>query len=202
MNYDLLINLIIIINIVLTFSANLPLAGQTFRKKLQPVLTKPKSYLQNVPKYISSLIFLLIIAGLFGLGKIEIKDELIQVIRTIFAGLYVLFSWLQILAAKNLGEFYTQDIVIYKDHKLIDKGFYKIIRHPVYLTQILQDLFAGLALANYLIIPLTLFIEFPLYVLRTNFEEKILTKNLAEYKEYANRTGKWFPKVRILKTQI
>lgn len=194
MNYDILINLIIILNILLTLSANLPLAGQTFKRKLQPVITKPKSYLQNFPKYVSSLIFILIIAGLFGLGKIEIQDGALNILRILFAVLYVISTWVQILSAKNLGEFYTQDIVIFKDHSVVNKGMYKFIRHPVYLTQILQDLFAGLALANYLIVSLTLIVELPLYILRSNLEEKTMKNNLKDYEDYLKNTGKWFPK--------
>jgi len=196
MNYDILINLIIVINIVLTFSANIPLASFSFKKKLQPVLTKANSYLQNAPKFISAIIFLMIIAGLFGIGKIEFKNQSLSVIRILAALLYSFFSWIQIYSAKQLGEFYSPDIVVYKNHKVVDKGLYKIIRHPFYVSQIMQDLFAGIALANWIILLLTVAIEIPLYIGRTNLEEKLLVKNLQEYEDYQKRVGKWLPKFR------
>jgi protein-S-isoprenylcysteine O-methyltransferase Ste14 len=195
MNYDYLVNLIIVINIVLTFSANVPLAGRAFKKKLQPTLTKADSYLQNVPKLISTLIFLMIIAGLFGIGKLEIEFKYLNVVRVISSILFVIFSWLQIYAIRQLEEFYSPDIVIFKNHKLIDKGLFKLSRHPIYLSQILQDFFAGLALVNLPIILLTILIELPLYVARTNLEEKYLEKYVTEYSEYKAKVGKWLPKI-------
>lgn len=195
MNIEYLINLIIVINIVLTISANIPLAGQTFKKKLQPVQTKANSYLQGLPKTISTIIFILIILGLFGIGKVQIDLEFIKILRVLSAILFVIFSWVQIYSIKQLGEFYSPDIVIYKTHQIIDKGFFKLIRHPIYLSQVLQDLFAGIALMNLPIVILSLFVEIPLYIGRANLEEKFLEKNLNEYSEYKKRTGKWLPKI-------
>lgn len=195
MNIEYLINLIIVINIVLTISANIPLAGQTFKKKLQPVQTKANSYLQGLPKTISTIIFILIILGLFGIGKVQIDLEFIKILRVLSAILFVIFSWVQIYSIKQLGEFYSPDIVIYKTHQIIDKGFFKLIRHPIYLSQVFQDLFAGIALMNLPIVILSLFVEIPLYIGRANLEEKFLEKNLNEYSEYKKRTGKWLPKI-------
>lgn len=196
MNYDILINLIIVINIVLTFSANIPLASFSFKKKLQPVLTRANSYLQNAPKFISAVIFLMIIAGLFGIGRIEIKNQSLNIIRILSALLYSFFSWVQIYSAKQLGEFYSPDIVVYKNHQVVDKGLYRIVRHPFYTSQIMQDLFAGIALSNWIILLLTILFEIPLYIARTNLEEKLLIKNLLDYENYQKRVGKWLPKLR------
>lgn len=195
MNYDYLINLIIIINIVLTFSANIPLAGKAFKKKLQPVLTKANSYLQSVPKTISTIILFMIILGLFEIGKVSIENEIMNIIRIISAALYVLFSWIQIYSIRHLDEFYSPDIVIYKGHQLIEKGFYRITRHPIYLSQILQDLFAGIALLSIPVLIVTLFVEIPLYIKRANLEEKFLEGNVKDYSEYKRRVGKWIPKI-------
>ncbi|MCX8056588.1 MAG: isoprenylcysteine carboxylmethyltransferase family protein [Ignavibacteria bacterium] len=200
MNFDYLINLIIVINILLTFSANLPLASQAFKKKLQPVLTKANSFLQSLPKTISTLIFVMIIIGLFGVGKVEVKGDLINWLRVFSALLFVVFSWIQIYSVKQLAEYYSPDIVIYKNHQLIDKGFFKVIRHPIYLSQILQDFFAGIALLNIPILVMTLFLEFPLYLKRANLEEEFLIKNVNNYSEYKRRVGKWLPKLINLKS--
>lgn len=195
MNYDYLINLIIIINIVLTFSANIPLAGKAFKKKLQPVLTKENSYLQSVPKTISTIILLMIILGLFEIGKVSIENEIMNIIRIISAALYVLFSWIQIYSIRYLDEFYSPDIVIYKGHQLIEKGFFRVVRHPIYISQILQDLFAGIALLSIPVLIVTIFVETPLYIKRANLEEKFLEGNVKDYSEYKRRVGKWFPKI-------
>lgn len=200
MNIDVLINLIIVINIILTFSANIPLAGKAFKKKLQPIRTKAKSYLQALPRTISIVTFLLIILGLFGLGKIDSRNEMINIARLISAIFFVIFSWIQIYSIKQLDEFYSPDIVIYNHHALIDKGIYRFVRHPIYSSQIFQDLFAGIALLNFPLIVLTLIVELPLYIMRTNLEEKYLEDNIEGYTEYKKRTGCWLPDLlKILK---
>ncbi len=132
---------------------------------------------------------------MFGIGKVKIDANSVNIIRVISALLFVVFSWMQIYSTKQLGEFYSPDIIIYKKHQIVDKGIYKIIRHPIYLSQILQDLFAGIALLNVPIILLTIFIEMPLYIGRASLEEKFLEKNLTEYSDYQKRTGKWLPKI-------
>ena len=195
MNYDYLINLIFVINIVLTISANLPLAGQTFKHKLAPVSYKPKTFLQNTPKYVSAIIFIMIILGLFGIGKIKLNNSSINLIRLISTIFYVVFTWIQIYAAKQLKQFYTQDIIVFKDQEIFQNGWYGLVRHPIYLSQIFQDLFAGIALLNYLILIITLFIEIPLYIMRANLEEEILSKNFPYYNDYKKLVGKWFPKI-------
>ncbi|MGB9665135.1 MAG: methyltransferase family protein [Ignavibacteria bacterium] len=197
MNYDILINLIIVINIVLTFSANIPLASFSFKKKLQPLLTKANSFLQGIPKLVSAVIFLLIIAGLFGIGRIEVNNQTLNIIRIIAALIYSFSSWIQIYSAKQLGEFYSPDLVIYKNHKVVDKGLYRLIRHPFYFSQIMQDLFAGIALANWIILLITIAFEIPLYIARANLEEKLMMKNLKDYEVYREKVGKWFPKLKL-----
>lgn len=83
---------------------------------------------------------------------------------------------------KSLGEFYAQDILIFKNHNLITNGFYKYIRHPQYLSQILSDLGVGIAIMGYLIIPMVFLIELPLFILRAilkiNYLRNILKKSL------------------------
>lgn len=195
MNFDILINLIIIINIVLTFSANIPLASFSFKKKLQPVLTRATSYIQSTPKLVSSVIFLFIIAGLFGVGKVSVDNNL-TFVRLFAAVFYSVFSWIQIYSAKQLGQYYSPDVVIYKDHKVVNKGLYRIIRHPFYFSQIMQDLLVGIALANWIILLLTIVFEIPLYIARANLEEKLLNKNVTGYQEYQKQVGKWLPKFK------
>ena len=73
---------------------------------------------------------------------------------------------MQVKAFKSLGEFYSQEILIFKNHKLYKDGFYKIIRHPQYLFQILSDIGVGIALMGYVIIPIVILIEIPLFLLR------------------------------------
>ena len=84
-------------------------------------------------------------------------------------------------------------IVIYKNHKLIEKGLYRYIRHPYYLFQILMDIGAAFATLSYILLPLSL-LELPLLLIRGRIEDKLLAKHFPkEFEKYRKRTGFFLP---------
>ncbi|MDH7604293.1 MAG: isoprenylcysteine carboxylmethyltransferase family protein [Melioribacter sp.] len=189
------INLLIIVNLIASISANWSGAKKGLKTSVTKVIERPHTYLQKLPPNISALILILIILGIFGIGNLSIKnDEKFQMIRIAGLIVFIIFSWLQVSAFKSLGNYYTQDIVILKEHKLIKSGLYKLIRHPQYLCQILSDLGAGIALFNYLIVPIVVLVELPLFVLRARYEEKLLEKYFKdEFINYKKQSGFFIP---------
>ncbi len=189
------INLLIIINLIATISANWSGAKKGLRTSVTKVIERPHTYLQKLPPNISALILILIILGIFDLGNLSIKnDEKYQMFRIAGLIVFITFSWLQVSAFKSLGNYYTQDIVILKEHKLINSGLYKFIRHPQYLCQILSDIGAGIALFNYLIVPIVVLVELPLFVLRARYEDKLLEKYFKEeFINYKKQSGFFIP---------
>ncbi len=179
------ISILVLINLIVSSSANWSGARKGLKTSITKVVERPVTYLQKIPPNISALILVLIILSFFGVGTLNNShDEKLLYPRTIGLLLYIIFSWLQIKSYKTLGNYYTQDVAILKNHKLITNGPYKFIRHPQYLSQVLSDLGAGLAFASYLIIPIVLMVELPLFVLRAILEDKLLEKHLGE--EYTN----------------
>lgn len=179
------ISILVLINLIVSSSANWSGARRGLKTSITKVVERPVTYLQKIPPNISALILVLIILSFFGVGTLNNShDEKLLYPRTIGLLLYIIFSWLQIKSYKTLGNYYTQDLAILKNHKLITNGPYKFIRHPQYLSQVLSDLGAGLAFASYLIIPIVLMAELPLFVLRAILEDKLLEKHLGE--EYTN----------------
>ncbi len=194
MNINYFVNLVIVLNIVLTLSANVKSASIGFKFKFGSFKEKPKIWLQFWPKLISTLIFLFVLAGLFGIGKLKIISEDFGFARIIAVFIYVISSWLQIWSYRECRDLNTPDIIIFKNHRVIDSGIYKVVRHPIYLTQILQDLMVGIALMNWLVLSFTIVLEFPMLILRANYEEKLLLKHFPDdYLYYQKRVYKWFP---------
>ncbi|MGE5796121.1 MAG: methyltransferase family protein, partial [Ignavibacteria bacterium] len=96
-------------------------------------------------------------------------------------------------AYKSLGDFYSQEILLFKNHKLIADGPFRIIRHPQYLSQILLDLGGGLAVLSYIVLPLAL-IQTPFIIMRASLEEKLLGKYFKdEFMVYKKKTGFMIP---------
>lgn len=189
------INILIAVNLFVSLSANWSAAKKGLKSTFTSVKERPASYLQKFPPNVSALTLVLIILGIFNIGTMP-EETTSSFINIKYGGLiiFILFSWLQVYAFKSLGKSYAPDILIFKEHKLCTGGMYKIIRHPQYVSQILSDLGAGLAMMSYLVIPVVLLVEIPLFILRAKFEEKLLLKHFpAEYKEYRKKTGAFLP---------
>jgi protein-S-isoprenylcysteine O-methyltransferase Ste14 len=189
------INILIAINLFLTISANFSGAKKGLKTSITKVTERPRTMLQQVPPNVSAIILLLTILAVFGIGTLSIKlGAEFQTIRIIGLGFFIVFSWIQVWSYKILGKNYSQDIVIMKEHELCTRGLYKFIRHPQYLSQLLSDIGAGVALLSYIVVPATLLIELPLFVARAVVEDRMLKKHFGEkFAEYKKRSGFMIP---------
>ena len=185
------INILVGINLFVTMTSQISAAKKGIKTSLSRVARRPKTYLQKVPPNVSAVITLLIVMGIFDMGILQPEDYQRFLIWRI-AGLivFVIFSWLQIKVFKSLGNNYSQEVVILKDHELHTSGPYKHIRHPQYLCQILSDLGAGIALMSYLVVPVVIFAELPLFIMRAAYEDKMLGEHFGdEFLEYKKKSG-------------
>ncbi len=189
------VNLLVLLNLFVSTSANWSGARKGLKTSITKVIEKPNTYLQKLPPNISALVLLLTIIGIFNIGTLpEDYFENTSSIRILGLLLYIIFSWMQVWAYRSLGKSYAQDIVILKEHELHTGGLYRYIRHPQYLSQLLNDLGAGLALLSYTIVPIVLIVEIPLFILRAYEEEKILKKHFKEeFNNYKQRSGFMLP---------
>ena len=186
------LNIIVGFNIIATFGANLSGAKLGLKSSLIAVKEKPKTYLQKLPMILSAMTLLAMILAVFQVGTIDYKSEF-ENIRVYGLAVYIIFAWFQIWAYKTLGNNYSQQIIIFKDHKLVTNGPFKFIRHPQYVSQILLDIGGGIATLSYIVIALTL-IEIPFIIMRASIEEQLLNKNFKEnFPDYKKRSGFMVP---------
>jgi protein-S-isoprenylcysteine O-methyltransferase Ste14 len=133
-----------------------------------------------------------LIVSLFQVGTLEYKSEN-QIIRIIGLVFYLIFSWVQVWSTKVLGDNYSQDIAIKKEHKLITKCPFKFIRHPQYLSQILMDLGGAAATLSFILFPLAI-IQIPFLIMRASLEDKLLEKHFGDdFRSFKKKTGQIFP---------
>jgi protein-S-isoprenylcysteine O-methyltransferase Ste14 len=185
------INIIIGLNILATFGANIGAAKKGVKDKLGVAKDKPKTYLQTLPLYLSTITLAVLIVSLFQVGTLEYKLEN-QTLRIIGLIVYLTFSWIQIWATKVLGDNYSQDILIKKAHNLITSGPFKFIRHPQYLSQFLLDAGGAVATLSFVLAPLAL-LQIPLLILRASLEDKLLEKHFGEnFRNYKKKSGMFF----------
>lgn len=189
------LNLLIGINLFVSMSANMSAAKKALKSTFTKVKERPKSYLQKVPPNVSAIILVFTILGIFRLGVLS-ENLVADFVYLRYVGLiiFIVFSWVQVVSYKSLGNSYSHEIVVFREHQLIKKGMYKSIRHPQYVSQILSDIGAGLALMSYCVIPLVLLVEIPLFIMRANFEERLLQNHFGDdYKDYKKKSGFFLP---------
>ena len=97
----------------------------------------------------------------------------------------------------NLGRNWANQIRIYQGHTLVQTGMYGIVRHPLYASIILMFYGACLAYRNLagIIAVSAVFVPFMAY--RARQEEKLLIQKFPRYEQYRQRTGMFFPKIKI-----
>jgi len=186
------INIIIGLNIIATFGANVGAAKKGIKDKVGVFKDKPKTYLQTLPLILSTIALVVLIVSLFQIGTLEYKTEY-QTIRVIGLAFYIVFSWVQIWSTKTLGDNFSQDIAIKKEHHLVTNGPFKFIRHPQYLSQFLMDLGGAAATLSFILAPLAL-IQIPFLFMRASMEDKLLEKHFGEnFRSYKKKTGMIIP---------
>lgn len=103
---------------------------------------------------------------------------------------------LRMYAVLYLGRFFTVNVAIADDHRVIDTGPYRYIRHPSYTGALLAIFGVGLAIANWVSL-IVIFV--PIFLAlwwRMNIEEAAPLEALGEpYRSYMNRTKRLIPAV-------
>jgi len=110
----------------------------------------------------------------------------------VFAAGLALRAW----AVHELGRFFKFTVVVQADHRVVDSGPYRLIRHPSYTGLLMAALGLGISLGTWLSIPLCLAPPLIGFSLRLTHEERVLADELGEpYRSYMRRTQRLVPGV-------
>jgi protein-S-isoprenylcysteine O-methyltransferase Ste14 len=98
------------------------------------------------------------------------------------------------IAIATLKKYFTVNVAIAKDHRVIDHGIYGIVRHPSYSGTLISMLGLGLAFVNWLSFAIVLIAAVIALGYRITVEEKALLDALGDdYRAYARRTKRLIP---------
>ena len=124
-------------------------------------------------------------AGRFHAGAVLLGSALLLLV----AG--VALRW---WAIASLGRLFTVDVAIAIDHRLIDRGPYRLIRHPSYAGALLALGGLGLALGSLPALAALLLPALAAYHYRMSVEEAALLHGLGgAYADYMRRTSRLIP---------
>ena len=114
----------------------------------------------------------------------------------LFLGVAVLVagSLLRRHCFRILGAFFTGAVTIQTDHRVIDAGAYRWVRHPSYTAGLLVVLGIALALANWLSVVVSVVVAFLVYSYRARIEEQALLASLgAPYARFLATRKRFIP---------
>jgi protein-S-isoprenylcysteine O-methyltransferase len=105
----------------------------------------------------------------------------------------LLLRWWSII---TLGRFFTVDVVVEKDHEVVERGPFRVVRHPSYTGVLLAFLGFALTLRNWAALLIVFVPIFAVFVRRMNVEEEALSRALgSRYTDYIRRTKRLVPGV-------
>jgi protein-S-isoprenylcysteine O-methyltransferase len=109
-------------------------------------------------------------------------------------GLFIAGLILRWWAIVTLGRFFTVDVVVEKDHELVQRGPFRWVRHPSYTGVLVAFVGWAMTLGNWIAMAVVLVPIFVAFVRRMNVEEEALRGALGErYADYMKRTKRLVP---------
>jgi protein-S-isoprenylcysteine O-methyltransferase len=93
-----------------------------------------------------------------------------------------------------LGRFFTVNVAIAQDHRLIEEGPYRLVRHPSYTGSLLAFLGLGICYCNWASLAALIIPILAVFLRRIQVEEAALTAAFGDrYRDYIRRTKRLIP---------
>jgi len=128
-----------------------------------------------------------------GLGKALYDFKMNPVIN--YAGVFIVLAGvlIWITGRVSLGRFFTINLGLVSSHKLVKRGIYKYIRHPIYLGLFLIAVGVTTTLSSLSTGALMAAMVLPLIVHDIITEERFLAKKFKKYNKYCEETKRIIP---------
>jgi protein-S-isoprenylcysteine O-methyltransferase Ste14 len=119
--------------------------------------------------------------------------------NTFFAigmALVVIGFVIRIHSILTLNQYFTYSVAKVENHKIIETGLYKFIRHPGYLGQLIIFIGISTSISNWLSVPVMMIPITLGYLYRIKVEERFMLEQLGEdYLNYQERTKRLIPMI-------
>ena len=108
--------------------------------------------------------------------------------------LFCVSLWLRVRAIRTLGQYWSLNLEIRKDHQLVRVGIYRFMRHPAYSAIMLEVVAIPLVGNAWYTLLLSVFLYIPLLLARWSIEEKEMVEKFgAAYEEYRKEVPAFWP---------
>jgi protein-S-isoprenylcysteine O-methyltransferase Ste14 len=132
-----------------------------------------------------------VLLATYRVGTIPTGAYLIVISGLVLIVVGLVVRWIAIL---TLWKYFTVDVSIASDHRLVSTGPYKVVRHPAYTGSLLSFLGLGLVFSSWLSL-LVIFVPITVaFVYRIKVEEKALVEFFGDqYVRYCATTKRLIP---------
>lgn len=129
--------------------------------------------------------------GLYGVGFVASGSRIVSIVGLVLIVLGMALRWVAIV---TLRRYFTSNVSIQAGHELVNRGLYRIVRHPSYTGSLLSFVGFGLTFANWLS-TLVIFVPvFCAFLYRITVEERVLTAHFGDrYVKYCQTTKRLVP---------
>jgi protein-S-isoprenylcysteine O-methyltransferase Ste14 len=139
------------------------------------------------------LFFSALLAALWDFVMVQRMAFRLSLVNMAGLGLFFIGISTRVVAVRTLGKYFSPKLRTLQNHRLVDYGIYKHVRHPAYLGTLLFSIGIPLIFSSLYGFLLMLAL-FPCYLYRIKFEERMLLEKLGdEYREYTKKTKKIIP---------
>ncbi|MGD9639187.1 MAG: isoprenylcysteine carboxylmethyltransferase family protein [Alphaproteobacteria bacterium] len=143
-----------------------------YGSKSKEVVKHKKHIVETFSMTVLVVVIFNVLVANFGSFKL---DYITALMALIWGALWVFIAtWLHIWSKKEIGLFWSNQIEITKGHKIVTRGPYALVRHPMYSSMIIWLLAVSLMFANYIGLALSLIIFTPIMIWRAKSEDKLL----------------------------
>ena len=164
--------------------------SQRIKRKKEIVKSGDKSSIWLLIIFIAIGYFLAFRFGMTRVGRIYHWNTFFA----IGAILSIVGLIIRIKSILTLKQHFTYIVTEIEDHKLIETGLYKNIRHPGYLGQVIIFIGTATAMSNWLSIVLMIIPVLCGYFYRIKVEEQFMIRQLGpKYQDYQKRTKRLIP---------
>ena len=148
-----------------------------------------RARLARLPVWLGFILF--IVAGIYPVGMVVIRRTVLS--GSVAVAICALGSFVCIWSRKILGAEWSQDVELKQGHKLVERGPYSLMRHPIYTGHLLMGL--GTAIASGLLIAFAGLAAFVVgFWIKLKQEERLLLRGFPDdYPAYKARVKALIP---------
>jgi protein-S-isoprenylcysteine O-methyltransferase Ste14 len=131
----------------------------------------------------------------FRVWDLQFQNLPLRIVCVVVGLVVIVFGCVVNIAGRfSLGHNWADQVTIYEDQELVERGMFRWVRHPLYASLIWMFYGASLVYLNAAAFLANSLIFVPFMAYRAKQEEELLLKEFSGYAVYKKKTGMFFPR--------